>query len=90
MGTKAFVNSELELEPPVAAAVAIRRERDELEKTLADPSAGWRDMRSEVARQKPESSRALQRACGWVQKKVYAQHTTPTRVTRTPLRNESA
>jgi hypothetical protein len=76
VGTKAFVNSELELE--LAAAVAIRRERDELEKTLADPSAGWRDMRSEVARQKFESSHALQRACGCVY----------TRVTR--LQNESA
>jgi len=40
--------------------------------------AGLRDMRSEVARQKFESSHALQRACGC----VYAQHTSDTSAKR--------
>ena len=67
LGTKALIQNRWRMRSDESAT-----------KTLADPSAGWHDMRSEVARHKFESSRALQRACGW----VYAQHTSDTSAKR--------
>jgi hypothetical protein len=49
LGTKALIQNRWRLRLDESAT-----------KTLADPSAGWHDMRSEVARQKFESSCALQ------------------------------